>query len=96
MGSTSLATWCIKGSTFNDCLVKLTKLTLTSEFVDLISSSMDCFESLRLLKKNDTGITGIYEKNTQIRKCDPHCTCNHKKLECHSYLKEPSKTRYQK
>lgn len=48
-----------------DCLAKLTKLTFTSEYVDLRSSSMDCFKSVRLLKKNDAGITGIYEIKTQ-------------------------------
>lgn len=48
-----------------DCLAKLTKLTFASEYVDLRSSSMDCFMSVRLLKKNDAGITGIYEIKTQ-------------------------------
>lgn len=55
----------LKASIFNDCLVKLTKVTFTSECVDLKSSSMDCFGSVRLLKKKDTGITGIYEIQPQ-------------------------------
>lgn len=46
---------------WNDSLVKLTKLTFTSVYVLLSSSSVDCFSSVRLLKKNDAGITGIYE-----------------------------------
>ena len=34
---------------------------------------MDCFRSVKLLKKNEAGITGIYEIKTQklIRKCEP-------------------------
>lgn len=48
-----------------DCLATLTKLAFTSEYVDLRSSSVDCFMSVRLLKKNDAGITGIYEIKTQ-------------------------------
>ena len=63
----------LKALTWDRCLVKLTKLTFTSEYVDLRSSSMDCFRSVRLLKKDEAGITGIYEIKTQklIRKCEP-------------------------